>query len=100
MTLPRCLFRRWTHSFEEDSGGVTVYRPPEYSFPRARGRAGLEFRANEEFIDWKIGPGDAPVAVPGAWQEQSETQVRVTGAEPARVFEIVQCDDLVLKVRV
>lgn len=44
--LPESIFRKWGHSFEEDSDGVTVYRPSDFSFPRARGRAGIEFKAD------------------------------------------------------
>ena len=54
------LLRRWMHSREEDRKGVVVYRPAGFAFPRARGRAGIEFRANGIFVEWAIGRGDAP----------------------------------------
>src|SRR3712207_9425551 len=56
---------RWLHSFEEDHGDVTVYRPPDHDFPPARGRRGIEFSPDGSFTEWVIGRGDAPQAVPG-----------------------------------
>ncbi len=35
---------RWTHSFEEDHDGISVYRRDDFAFPPARGRRGVEFR--------------------------------------------------------
>lgn len=61
------LTGRWLHSFEEDHGDVLVYRPPEHDFPRARGRDGIEFSPDGSFVEWAIGRGDAPQAVPGRW---------------------------------
>jgi hypothetical protein len=100
--LPKAIFRRWVHSFEEDAGGVAVYRPADYDFPRARGRGAIEFRPDGTFIDFMIGRGDAPLEVRGRWQEEGPGRARVTfdgSARPARVLEIVHCDDKMLKVR-
>ena len=36
------MFKHWTHSREEDSEGIKVYRPNEYNFPPSRGREGFE----------------------------------------------------------
>jgi hypothetical protein len=58
---------RWTHSFEEDHDGVTVYRRDDFAFPPARGRRGVEFRADGSFTDWLIGRGDAPEGKAGRW---------------------------------
>ncbi len=50
--LPNEIFQRWIHSFEEDKGEITVYRPEEYDFPLSRrGREGIEFRPDGVFID-------------------------------------------------
>jgi hypothetical protein len=56
------LTGRWTHSFEEDHDGLTVYRRDDFAFPPARGRRGVEFGADGTFTDWLIGRGDAPQA--------------------------------------
>jgi hypothetical protein len=100
--LPNEIFRRWGHSFEEDEGDVTVYRPAEYEFPRARGRAGIEFRPDGSFIDWTIGPADARQPVSGDWRTEGPGRVRVSfqgESRTPRVLEILQSDADVLKVR-
>ena len=76
-TLPDAILQRWGHSFEEDTDDVTVYRPAEYEFPRARGRAGIEFQPDGTFIDWAIGPADAPRGIYGRWQMEGSGLVRV-----------------------
>ena len=96
------LFRRWWHSFEEDAGDVRVYRPADYAFPRARGRAGIEFRPDGTFVDWSIGPGDAGQGVQGQWHVETPGRLRVTyddNIRAAQTLEIVHCDSDVLKVQ-
>jgi hypothetical protein len=100
--LPNVIFRKWGHSFEEDTGDITVYRPDNYPFPRARGRAGIEFRPDGTFIDWIIGPGDAHRAISGHWRMEGPGRVRVYfdgDVRAPRVLEILQCDAAVLKAR-
>jgi hypothetical protein len=100
--LPNEIFRKWGHSFEEDTGGTTVYRPSEHVFPRARGRAGIEFRQDGTFVDWIIGPADAQTGINGHWQLEGPGRVRISyegNARAPRVLEIVQCDAGVLIVR-
>jgi hypothetical protein len=100
--MPNELFQKWGHSFEEDTGDIVVYRPAHYDFPRARGRAGIEFRADGEFVDWTIGPGDAQQGVNGRWQVEAPGRMRISFAgaiRPPRVLEIVQCDANMLRVR-
>ncbi len=100
--LPKEIFRKWGHSFEEDSGDVKVYRPAEYDFPRARGRAAIELRPDGTFVDYVVGAADARRGVMGRWQADGPARVRVSfegGARPPRILEIVQSDANVLKVR-
>ncbi|WP_221934986.1 hypothetical protein [Georgenia yuyongxinii] len=69
---------RWGHSFEEDHDGIEVYRPAGYDFPRARGRAGIELRADGTFVEWAVGPGDAPEPHEGRWDsDPSGTRLEV-----------------------
>ena len=99
---PSTMFRAWVHSFEEDGGGVTVYRPPEHEFPRARGRAAIEIRPDGTFIDRPVGPADARQEVRGRWQLESPGRLRVSfegGTRPSRVLQILQSDEGVLKLR-
>jgi len=100
--LPNEIFRRWGHSFEEDSGDSRVYRPQDYAFPRARGRAGIEFRANGQFIEWAVGRGDAPQEVTGHWHLTGPNQLLITFAETTRanqLLEILEVTADVLRVR-
>jgi hypothetical protein len=100
--LPPVIFRRWGHSFEEDTGDIAVYRPAEFDFPRARGRAGLEFEPDGKYIEWVIGPADTSLGVNGHWHIVAPGQVQITfkGSErQPRLLEILQCDASVLKMR-
>lgn len=103
MTLPSQLFSRWIHSREEDQGDTLVYRPKDYPFPPARGREGLEFRENGEFIRYQIGPTDRGLAVPGRWSIQETNVVEVqfpNQSASSHTLTILKCDEQILKVRV
>lgn len=100
--LPDEIFRKWVHSFEEDTNGITVYRPVEYDFPPARGRGGIEFKPEGVFIAWEIGPTDANRGINGHWEAESSGRVRVSleeGTRSSTVLEILQCDSEILKVQ-
>ncbi len=87
--LPDSIFKRWVHSFEEDAGDVAVYRPRDYDFPLAR-------------VEYRIGPTDAPLGVPGRWRSEGPNQVRIIFTDHRKspyVLEIVYCDGELLKVR-
>lgn len=102
MTLPSQIFRRWTHSREEDQGDILVYRPSDYPFPPARGREGLEFRENGEFIRYQIGATDRSSAVPGRWSVQNGNVVEVqlpNQSTSSYTLTILECDEQILKVR-
>jgi hypothetical protein len=101
MTLPNPIFKRWTHSREEDQGDVLTYRPSDYPFPPARGREGLEFRQNGEFIRYEIGATDRSLGVAGRWSIQSRNVVRVefsNQSAPSQTVTILECDDQILKL--
>ncbi len=101
-TIPNELFGSWLHSFEEDSGDITVYRPADYAFPPARGRAGVEFRPDGAFVELAIGRGDAHQATIARWQAEPSGRVRIVYPGNARApitLEIVQVDENVLRLR-
>jgi hypothetical protein len=100
--LPDAIFRKWGHSREEDTGDITVYRPEDFNFPRARGRDGIEFGRDGTFIEWQIGAADAQRGVQGHWQAEGPGRVRVNyemNARPSQRLEIVECSPEILKVR-
>ncbi|MFM7427807.1 MAG: hypothetical protein ACKO7W_22880 [Elainella sp.] len=100
MTLPSQIFKRWTHSREEDQGEVLVYRPSDYPFPPARGREGLEFRQDGEFIRYEIGATDRSQGVVGRWSLERANVVRVEFSQrSAHSLIILECNDQILKVR-
>lgn len=102
MTLPSQIFRRWTHSREEDVGNTLVYRPIDYPFPPARGREGIEFRENGEFIRYQIGSTDRSVAAHGQWSVQEANVVKVlfpNQSASSHTLTILECDEQILKVR-
>ena len=100
--LPSKIFQKWRHSFEEDTKDITVYRPFDHTFPPARGRAGIEFRADGEFIDWAIAPTDRLECIPGQWRMEKNGRIRVdfeNDTNESRILEIVEYSTDVLKIR-
>jgi hypothetical protein len=100
MSLPEPIFRRWTHSREEDQGEIQVYRPTDYEFPPARGREGIEFRRNGEFVFYQIGATDVNSAITGQWQLKDNNVVSVQLPDRATYqLTILECHNRVLKVQ-
>ena len=100
--LPGALFRMWFHSREEDAGGTMVYRPAEYEFPPARGRRGLEIKANGSFVLYEIAPTDGGLPVPGRWEALGADVIRMRFDDRQRapfVLHIVSCTKHMLKVK-
>jgi hypothetical protein len=88
----------WTHSFEEDSGDVEVYRPTAtYAFPPSRrGRRRLTFAAGE-VIESAPGPDDRlqpqgtlSAVGPGRFGE---------GATSDAGLDVVEATSEILKIR-
>ena len=99
--LPNELFQRWKHSFEDDAEEIIVYRPIDYNFPPARGRAGIEFLAYGGFIDWIVAPTDALQSVHGFWRIENE-RIYLSfenGISEPQVIEIVEYSADILKIR-
>lgn len=100
--LPSTIFRRWTHSREEDTQDVTVFRPSSFAFPPSRGREGIEFRENGEFIHYRIGATDRSEAVVGRWRVERDNLIEVdfptAQLSPYRLI-VIAVDQGVLKVR-
>jgi hypothetical protein len=96
------LVGQWLHSFEEDEGDIRVYRPESFAFPRARGRPGIEFRPNGEFVDLSVGPADANLPALGSWDLEGPGQIAIRFDEPARSaqrLDVVELQPGLLKLR-
>jgi hypothetical protein len=101
--LPDEIFRKWLHSFEEDRDDIIAYRPTSFPFRPTRGRDGIEFRRDGEFIDWVIHPTDRGLLeVKGRWQMVGPRRVRISFervGQRQRVLEIIRCDEEKLEVQ-
>ncbi|MEI6948658.1 hypothetical protein V9K67_15805 [Paraflavisolibacter sp. H34] len=100
--LEFCLLGLWMHSHEEDSPGVTVYRPEGFDFPVARGRTGYEFRKKGKLVYIGIAPWDGPEKHSGSWTIVGPDRVRINiyhDQEKPFVLKVLLCDQQVLKVR-
>lgn len=75
--LPKELYKKWIHSYEEDSSGYKVYRPASYDFPPARGRRGFEILPENGFILYEIAPTDGNRKIKGSWTSLSEGSLQV-----------------------
>jgi hypothetical protein len=61
------LAKHWVHSHEEDSPGMSVFRPDTYDFPPSRGRKVLDLSPDGSFQGEVPGPDDRPVMDSGTW---------------------------------
>lgn len=97
----RCLLRPWGHSREEDGDGIEVWRPAGYPFPLSRGRDWFELREDGSALFSGPGPDDRSRATPGSWRTtgSDEFELRRSENAPPRRFEVVECSDLVLRLR-
>ena len=97
------LHKKWIHSYEEDADGAEAYRPSGYNLPPARGRRGMEFKADGTFIRYDIAPTDGSLPVPGTWEPvkgEKAVQIKVQGDRPeAYRLEIISLSDSLLRVK-
>jgi hypothetical protein len=102
MTIAReQLVGTWIHSHEEDRGVERVFRPPTFTFPRARGRRSIELAADGTAVDRGPGPVDRTVSVDGRWSlDGGELTLTIPSGAPQR-FHVVSAapDRLVLRER-
>lgn len=100
--LSQELYKKWIHSYEEDSAGYKVYRPASYNFPPSRGRRGLEILPENGFILYEIAPADGHQKVKGSWASPTANslQVKLSGKRAEDfIMQILEYseDKLVLK---
>lgn len=83
------LYRRWVHSFEEDTPQYWVYRPDDYEFPPSRGRDGFSITEDGSFVEYRIGPTDRLDTHQGEW-ERTDNVIRVALDDDKTMEIIVQ----------
>ena len=71
------LVGNWVHSHEEDTDAELVYRPSTFSFPKSRGRAALQLRADGTYSETGVGADDRPAPADGTWRVDG-TLMRLT----------------------
>ncbi len=86
------LVRRWMHSSEEDTADESVYRPDSYGFPPARGRVGLEFRADGTCAEIEIAPADGSLDINGSWHVVGRTVELSLPDQESRNVQVVSID--------
>ncbi|MBC5993104.1 hypothetical protein [Pontibacter cellulosilyticus] len=94
----------WLHSFEEDEGDITVYRPNTYDFPPSRGRTGFALEEGGVLKQYDIAPTDGLEEHLGKWKQEDKDKIHVQfdgNGQPVQKYtiEIVSLKDDVLKIR-
>jgi hypothetical protein len=100
--LPQLLCNRWIHSHEEDTAGELVFRPDGFAFPRSRGRAGFELRADQSLIETGIARTDGPQTSFGKWRLGADDELIFYNDSPeipARIQRIVSAETDRLVIR-
>ncbi len=91
----------WIHVREEDSDNEMVFRPAGTDLPPARGRMGLELRADGSFAETGLGASDVPEAATGRWALDGDLITLSEGASQGvpREMEVVSADESKLVIR-
>ena len=72
-----------------------VFRPAAFAFPRSRGRASFELKADGSLIDHGIGPGDAGTETHGTWSAPAPGELAFfhgAAKTPARRLKIIRTE--------
>ena len=98
--LPDALFKRWIHSYEEDSPGFRVFRPTTFEFPPARGRLGFEIRRDGTFSRFDFARGDGSKEELGTWKVTAADAFVTSFSQPElnEEMRILSCNAAELRV--
>jgi len=96
------LIGTWLHSHEEDTSTERIYRRLDYPFPRSRGRAGYEFRANGSCTYLGIAAIDGTEKQPCTWQLNAGARTEIILTFPGARRDVLtvvtlESDRLVIK---
>ncbi|MGA2134557.1 MAG: hypothetical protein ABSH50_19885 [Bryobacteraceae bacterium] len=93
------ISQAWRHSHEEDSADEMVFRPATFAFPRSRGRAGYDFRADGSVTVSGPSPEDKQSTTEGHWELPASDTLILTLPNEIRKLQIVSAtpDKLVLR---
>lgn len=88
------LYKRWVHSYEEDSEEETVFRPPSFDLPPARGRRSIELRGDGSYVESFPGPVDVPDEASGRWSlEGDRLALRPEDDRPEETWRILTAEE-------
>lgn len=100
--IPQAIFKHWTHSYEEDTEDVRVYRPNDYEFPLSRGRRGFEIKESGKFIQYDIAPTDGSERRVGHWKAEGTNRIKIYFEDrdiQSYTLDIVSCDGSTLRIK-
>lgn len=104
VTADSLLINCWTHSYEEEGGGVEkIYRPCDYrEFPPSRHRNTYIFKENDACEYLTLAPNDAHTTSNGTWEYLKASKKLIVKQENGAVlaeWEVIElaADKLVLK---
>ncbi|WP_299825258.1 hypothetical protein [uncultured Pontibacter sp.] len=96
--------KTWLHSYEEDEGDITVYRPNTFDFPPSRGRTGFALEKEGVLKQYDIAPTDGLEEHLGKWTREDKDKIRVQfegneQQEQGYLIEVVSLKNDVLKIK-
>ena len=99
---PALLKQHWVDSFEEASGGYTIFRPSDYKdFPVSRFRLTFELHDDHACSYLVLAPNDAHYLNEGVWEYNAKTNtVKIWhGKTIIYNFKVITLEDDLLKVK-
>lgn len=96
----KTLQGEWIHSYEEDEGDETVFRPASYDFPLTRRpRESFELKAGGELVKNQATASDGTIAAQGKWELEDDKVIfqSESGKDQTKQIALCKADKLVLK---
>jgi hypothetical protein len=79
-TISPAIPGRWVHSYEEDVGGVAVYRSAGFEFPPGPHDA-FELLRDSTYLQDEVDSAGATVQVRGRWRQPTDDRLAVSFEE-------------------
>lgn len=92
------LLGKWTHSFEEDSIDVKVFRPKSFKFPPSRGRVTFIIKDNNHLEYMPLAANDLHQFYPGKWTLSGD-QLTITYQDRTLTYSILESSLTILKLQ-
>ncbi len=101
-TYPAELIGSWSHSYEEDTQNLKVFRPAAYEFPPAFSREGFELMEGGQCIYHGIAPADGVTNEEASWAWGEGNRLVITrkaDGAPEIVLDVESVSKDMLKVK-